>query len=267
MRNLRGSRSVRRAMRGLAALVLLLVFGGGTVVALGAGRDRPAPPASANDLTSDPAFGPQAARAEAAERRRAEERKSPEARAARVRSRHAYESMSRSDAVALAKAKFADTVSAPAWSGPSLRAGERIKRYFDDHRFEVEAADGDLRFLVESQQPVLTEVDGRKRPIDMSLEPAAGGALEPSVTPTPVALGATTSDGVTLGDSGLTMRAVGSGEAPRTEVAEKAFYANTSTDTDFVAAPEPDGVEAFFQLRSADSPSVLAIDFSKTGAS
>jgi hypothetical protein len=256
---------MRRSARiwvGLVAAVAALAFVSVSALAAGSPKDHPRP--ESPDPSSDPAFVREAARAEQAAERRSERLSSPAAREDRRRSRLAYRGLGRREALAIAREQFPETVVKPTAAGPALAPGERVSAYYDEHRFLVKRSDGAHGTYTESLQPVAAEVGGRLEAIDLSLE-AKGADLRPEVSAAPVDLGPTLDDGLELQHSGLKILPAGDPDAERVESADRAFYDNVDTDTDFLAAPKPDGVETFVQLRSVESPEDTAVDFAVPG--
>lgn len=186
-------------------------------------------------------------------KREADRRATPEARAARRDSRVAFHNLAAARALDVAREKFDAMISAPAWSGPRLGRGERIKRYLNDGSAEISTATGTA--LMESTIPLVApDSSGVKRPVDLGLTDA--GAEFRSVNPVvaarfPKQLG----NGPGLSDVGVTVRPAGAlAETAGLHSGDKVFYPNAGVDTDFIAAPVPAGVETFLQLRSATSP-------------
>jgi hypothetical protein len=232
-------------MRALAIIPALATTLTATALALGADGSR------SDDNSRSAAL--RDAQVEAG--RREERRRSPDARAERQRSRTLYADASDERALEIARDEFASLVSDPLWRGIVLQRGERLRRYLGDYSALVEHANGE-QSLVESSGPLRAATEsGAKAPIDLDFEPVGGGDLVPRNPLARTRFSTRAAGGVHFERSGVTVAPVtGRGSARSQRAGGKLFFANTDTDTDYFAAPMPEGFEAFLQLRSEQSP-------------
>jgi RHS repeat-associated protein len=201
------------------------------------------------------------------EERLAEEREkrlaSPEWRARREESRTAFVGVSDADANALLQQEFGDVLGAARsdLAFADMARGRSVKEFLDD-RTVVLAGKGDQPpVLVDSQVLVrAVDDDGRKRLVDLSLEPVDGG-YEPANAVAdvrmPSALGEGT--GVEVGPVGVVPAGVADGEIVG-EDSGNVVYPNAQTDTDVLVTPTDKGVEVFWQLRSPRAAEELTLD-------
>lgn len=212
--------------------------------------DRP----PAQDRHHDDAAERDRARAKDRER----ERRSADARRERERSRTAYSGDS-VDGRKLAKDVFGGVFAEPAWQGPRLKAGERVRRYLAQDAFLVDRPRG-ADLLVESLTPLLYDTpSGGRRRIDTRLA-SDGATLRPAAAPSEVAIARSAAGGVTLPRSGAAFQVEGASATAEVDD-DKAFFTDALEDTDLAVAALPDGVAALMQLRSARSPESVSLDF------
>lgn len=173
-----------------------------------------------------------------------------------------YADLSRDQAVAVASAQFPDVVEQPAWELPDLPAGRHLA-FLDDRTARVVGTDGDVEGLVVSSLPMRAVDDaGHREAVDLGLDSAGGGVLEPSNPLVDVAVHRDLEQGIELGDTGASLVPSGaSAAADGVEAGSVAFFANAGTDTDFVVKPVATGFETFSLVRSADAPSDLSFRF------
>jgi RHS repeat-associated protein len=199
------------------------------------------------------------------EQGRIEERKqelaSVGARAARERSRTAHLGASDAAAAILAGQKFGDLLNGAAAGSvfADIARGREVQRFVDDYTMVLEGTAEQPPILVESPLPVRAVADdGRKRAVDLSLEPIEGG-LKPVNAASDIKLPASLADGVELGE----IMVVPAGTAD-VQVAEDggshAVYANAEIDTDVIVTPLATGIELFWQLRSPRAAEQVAFD-------
>lgn len=75
-----------------------------------------------------------------------------------------------------------------------------------------------------------------------------------------VRLPKTLADGVAVGETGVSVRpSVSDATSEGAEQAGTVFWSDVATDTDFMVAPLPFGIETFHVLRSADAPEELPL--------
>lgn len=241
----------------LAALVTIAL----SAAAAGVARDRD--PNGAPSHTPLGANYPDEQRAKADRSKiakRKAQRESDEGKSERRRSRTAYRGASRSEAVAIARAKFEDLIEAPVWRTADVGNGRGIERYLGDHAAQVDLGPGKEVGLVETTNPLRTlDADGRKVPIDLTLEDR-GGTLAPATPQVALSIDEQARDGIAFDQAGVTVR-VADADASAQIVEDKAFFANALRDTDLVVMPTPGGAQAFFDVRSADSPEEATLDF------
>jgi hypothetical protein len=148
----------------------------------------------------------------------------------------------------------------PLWAPPTLAPGEQIVGYEGDHLIRIRREGKKVGAVIYS--PFVTRVtddDGKKRPTDLSLDERADG-FETANSPVDVRLPKRLADGIALGDTGVSVRPPMSDTASSgVEEAGKVFWSDVATDTDFMVAPLPSGIETFHVLRSAAAPEELPL--------
>lgn len=267
--NARAARRAARAAFLLVATVLLAATLEFAAPGL-AGADetpQPLPPSDSDTLFaplfdgSDPLFAAGHAAAMEAVERAKEQRSSPSARSAREESRQAYAELDASESRDLARSEFpvlgTDLHGAP----EMLPNGLQFDRPLGPTAATVETALGKPAGVVESTEPLATGAGADASLVDLSLVRNAGGfrAQDPAVD---VQYPAAAAQATQLANSGISFRPVGAGDAPAVEDGGSLYYANAGwTDTDYVLKPQPAGVEAFWQLRSIESPEELRLRF------
>src|SRR5205085_8276522 len=99
-------------------------------------------------------------------------------------------------------------------------------------------------------------------PLDMTLRPG-GSRFRPAnplaLTTSPSALGGTSRVAIQLPDVRVAVAPAAAQRSKAVAVGGKLLYPNVAPDTDFVVAPQPAGVEAGYMLRTAASPTELAL--------
>ncbi|MFL5844298.1 MAG: LamG-like jellyroll fold domain-containing protein [Solirubrobacteraceae bacterium] len=190
---------------------------------------------------------------------RHERQATPEAIAEKERSQAAFRNLTDREAASTAAETF--NLDVPVWTPPALRLGDRITGYSGDNAMTIRRADG-KGGLIESSLPLWAEDDdGTNQRVSIELvregdDLVTDNAIVDSAISTDVA------DGVTLPSLELTMRPDGLDRGATAEIlGGKAFFANAATDTDWMLAPEPTGVEGLWQLRSPEAPSALELAF------
>jgi hypothetical protein len=249
----------RVAPPGAAALVIFAIaIGPGLARGADETVERPDRPPAVN-----PVNAPALLAAQTEEQDEQQRLDGPAPRAERLESRDAYADQDAADALATARSEFGEFVSTPFWQGPRLGDGEHIERYIGASGALVALPNG-RQVLMESATPLRTEADdGTLRPVETALV-RDDEELAPANAPVDVALSTDPQDGITVGDSGVGIRAEGTDSSATTKVTgDKAFYANVGdgADTDLIAGIAPGGVELAFQLRSEDSPEDPALKF------
>lgn len=193
--------------------------------------------------------------------RRAFERRerSPELKEARKRSRVAYRDSS--DAEAIEIARESHDIDEPVWEQFDLPAGTEVKAYPSDLTARLDRGGEKSDMLVQSDTPLVAPDDeGVKRPVALDLMDQ-GDELVPRNPVNDYSISRRIEEGVTIGEDGFGAQPVELTAASKPAiVGDKVFFPNVDTDTDWMIAPMPMGVETFYQLRSQESPEDLAIN-------
>jgi VCBS repeat protein len=216
---------------------------------------------SAPPPAHDRAFDEYLLRQHQAEQDRRAQRNTPEAKQQRARSRAAFRGANRAEALDLARREFPSLFAQRIARSPEARSGERIEKYLNASAYMLETPDG-KRYLVQSTQPVATaDASGRLSPIDTRLEQQGDGfrATHPLA---PVTVSSRADGAHTLTRAGVGFRLPDAAGSSATATDDKAFYPNALADSDVTVAPVTGGLEVLVQLRSAESPERVAIDFS-----
>jgi hypothetical protein len=197
------------------------------------------------------------ARAEAARVRAFEEKlKTPAEQAERERSRTAYRNLAPPDAVAVVRNHHPEILKAPLYSPTKVEAGQKFERFTGDYGATISGVGpkGESVLRVSMLPMRVDEGEGRKEPVDLTLEDAVD-VFRPRTPLQTVSMAKQSAVGVTL-PGGFTLAPVGE-DVSATLEDNAVFYANVNTDTDWVVRPDPMGIEAYFVLRSQDSPEQL----------
>lgn len=186
---------------------------------------------------------------------------SPEWRAAREGSETEFVGISDADAGTLVERVFGRELAGPmaAFGFEAVADGRPVREFVDDHTV-VLAGEGDLPpVLFESPWPLrAVDDEGRKRPVDLSLERMDGDFVPANATPD-VRLPETLAEGVGVGP----VEVVPAGEAEGVISGDdggRVIYPNAQIDTDVVVTPIETGVEVFWQLRSSRAEEELTLD-------
>jgi YD repeat-containing protein len=246
---------VRRAPLSPAVIrvVTLLVLAGTTAVGAGAAVAAP----HSGPHSSDDTVRAETQRKEAARRDGA----TAAERARRERSRRDFRGLSRLEALALAKRRHPAQVLPPAWRAFQVPQGHQLVGYETDFTARIATPDGSRDRLVVSNVPMrAADEQGRKRPVDLSLEPA-GDAFRPVNPLVDVALGRRIRDGLALRRAGIAVRPVGGdGAVEAVLTGDTLFYADAFTDTDMLVRPDVRGFSVNLQVRSDRAPEVYALE-------
>jgi hypothetical protein len=245
----------------LGVVATLIVLAGAAQVA-SAVKSPPPPADPANPYANDTVVPREIKRQLRAQEERDARRKTDEAKVERKASRIRYRDKSDREALALARAKFELLLTAPGWTGLSLRRGERVKQYVDDFQALVQVGDDpeDVA-LVESELPLRNE---QAEPVDLDLEPRGDGFV-PTASGVELDIPGDLAEGVAMARGQLRIKPATDAATEPTLSDNKVFYGNAQTDTDVVVAPTARGFETFTQLRSADSPERLTFDVEVPG--
>jgi hypothetical protein len=163
---------------------------------------------------------------------------SPEAVAAREESRTKFEGLDGAQAREEDGTAFPAVINEPAGGPPKLAAGESITGYPLDNAAQVDLPEG-KHGIIESLEPIAVETDpGQRVPVDLGLA-EVGGAFEPKTPVVGVRIPKHLGDGVSLGNTGVSLTPVDAqgaslGGSEGAVDGASVFYANTQTDTDAV---------------------------------
>ena len=113
--------------------------------------------------------------------------------------------------------------------------------------------------LLVSTTPLRAPESGQLQPVDPTLVPSGADSndLQPDNATVEASMPTALADGIQLhGLGGITVTPSGADQADTRQLVgpDKLFYGGVDTDTDFIASSTPTGVEAYWQLRSVDSP-------------
>ncbi|HWI08393.1 MAG TPA: hypothetical protein VNT54_12870 [Solirubrobacteraceae bacterium] len=233
-----------RSARALALALFLVLLVGVTVVA-------------ASPAGDDPGITPAdvlAAQRVATERQAWELRlQSPDMRAERAQRRTAYRGISDAEAVDRARRDFPQLMGAPLFPGAQFRAAAEVE-YLGDRVARVRQPGAEQASLAISGLPLrVPGADGRRAPLDLSLESSAGG-FRPRSPLVDARFGARSGDGFAVGDDAIELTLADAEDRRAEQVGERLFYASVQRDTDLVAFPTATGIEVVTMLRSVDSP-------------
>lgn len=181
---------------------------------------------------------------------------SPEALAEDARSRSEFAGYGRDQAVALAKRVFG--LGSSSGGMPGQGAGKVA--YLGEDAAAETLPDGQ-HLLLESGMPLRSAVGlGHLAPVSLSLN-EGGSSFSPSNPLVPVVISKSVAEGVSF-QFGLRVAPV-QHEAPEFSelVGNSVFYPGTAKDTDFLLEPALGGVDASWQLLSAESASEDALSF------
>ncbi|MGA8352793.1 MAG: hypothetical protein WB698_01320 [Solirubrobacteraceae bacterium] len=188
----------------------------------------------------------------------------PEALAEDARSRMAFAGYKRGEAVALAKQVFG--IATPRWTPPQDQGSGHITSYVGEDMADEVLPDG-KRVLMDSSVPLRSaQGSGQLKPVALGLGSTASGYV-PANPLVPVVIGKSAAEGVAF-QFGLRMTPTAHAAPESAEVVgNSVFYPGTAKDTDFMLEPRPMGVEASWQLLSAESPTENSLSFAlPTGA-
>ncbi len=191
------------------------------------------------------------------------ELQSADAEAERQRSRIAYAGLSDGDAASLLREQFSRFLDSRQVDPSELVPPSEVVKYLSDTSARIDGGPGQPDQIVESTIPLRARTDsGQKAPVDLSLD-RQGTAYAPANPLADISVPVDIGDGIDLPDANVAVEAPSAPANPapaRILDGDTAFYPNIATDTDLVAMPTAEGLEALVQLRSADSPEVIALD-------
>lgn len=247
----------------LACAVTLALSLSALHVATGADRDDPIAkgersPAMAPD-------DPDMRRADERQREAREKRGSAKEKAERRETRTKHRDMGRADALALAREEFPRLMKGRLFDGAEPSPGLEVTNHLGRGRAVVRDAKTGRRFVAQSSLPLRASTPGGgTAPVDLTLE-RSGDAIEPVHSHGPVRIDAQSVADVELVGKGVEI-GIGGGEQRSAQVAgNRAFFANTHTDTDSFVLPTPTGAEIGLQVRSYESPEEFELDVDLSG--
>jgi len=175
-------------------------------------------------------------------------------------SRTAHRSLSRDEALALARSAFPDQLLGPLFDGLHPAAGLRVVDQRGAGSALVEETRTGKRALLMSTLPLQAKrSDGKLAPIDLSLENTARG-VGPTNSLAPFRVEPVSAARVSFPGKGVSI-SVRSGDRHSMQTAnDRAFFANVLPDTDVAVTPLPDGAELSVLVRSPDAPEHFAFD-------
>jgi hypothetical protein len=186
-------------------------------------------------------------------------RETAEAKQERRASRTRYRGGGRDDALALGRRFFPEAFSMPLFDARRLAADVDVIGYRGTHTAIAKASDG-RRLLLQSTLPLQTKTPiGELAPVDLSLRESAT-TFTTANSPAGVQISEDADKGAELLSKGVAFAPATTNGAAGVQTEGRVFYSQTQTDTDFVVAPLPSGVEFSWLLRSADAPQRLVLD-------
>ncbi|HEV7942467.1 MAG TPA: SMP-30/gluconolactonase/LRE family protein [Solirubrobacteraceae bacterium] len=194
---------------------------------------------------------------QAAEEAAAARLSSPEALAEDARSRTEYSGYGRAAAAALAKRLF--EVGESQSELPQAQDAAKITGYIGEDA-AAETLPSGSHLLLDSSMPLRSALgSGHLAPVSLALTSTESG-YEPANPLVPVVISKNASEGVSF-QFGLRVMPV-QDEAPEPSqlVGDSVFY-RTAKDTDFMLEPVPSGVEASWQILSAEGSAENALSF------
>jgi YD repeat-containing protein len=192
------------------------------------------------------------------EEEREEELATPAAAQEREASASAYANADGPEAEELLKEQFAEELAALNSDPARFLTDAKLDEPLGESGAKVTDGEGKTQ-LLESSVPVRAENEaGEVRKVDLSLQ-SAGESFAPANPLVDLTIGKAAADGITIGDSGLTITQAGVGEGVAGSIFgdKNVFFQEAAKDTDLMVSPVASGVELFDQLRSAESPETL----------
>jgi len=283
------SSSLRRF--GLRVAVSFVLVAASAVVSPVLAAEQNAP--SAPDASAD---SPQIRAGTKREQQRSERRDGADAKQERRASRDRYRGSSRADAIALGRRFFPEGFSTPLFDGEQMAPGLDLVGYRGTDTAIAKKPDG-TKLLLQSTLPLRARsANGVLAPVDLSLRQSAttfttanssadlqisqdadkGAALlsaDLAFAPQTATTFTTANSSADLqisqdADKGAALLSADLAFAPQTatddvvgtKTADRVFYSETQTDTDFIVSPTPTGMEFSWLLRSADAPERLVVN-------
>lgn len=244
----------------LVPAVPLLAFFPVAVALAGSGvadgrSDRPEPPPIAAETQVETAISQRMAAASMVHRA------SPAGRAEREESRTAYESMDRREALALARRKLAGVFAGPAFERMRIPPGLRVADFIGSTGAVLEGKrESDNQFVEAVGLPLSSDLgSGRRDLLDLKLHENGDGFV-PRNPAVPTRISRTGDVRVGRPDVGIQLVSDETPDEPL-DASGRVFLANALHDADLTATPTPLGVSIAFQIRSAEAPERVVLDF------
>jgi hypothetical protein len=117
---------------------------------------------------------------------------------------------------------------------------------------------GTVAFMRSTAPLSVSRADGSREPVDLGLH-GAGAFFEPGVAEVPIRIARDATGGVRFPTAEFTVSPVVAKHASDSADADRVFWANVLTDTDYAVRPQPTGAESYFHLRSKESPETLRL--------
>jgi hypothetical protein len=181
---------------------------------------------------------------------------SPAAEAKREDSQLAYTDLGPGQTEGLLRSTFGEVLEQLDQDPARYLSDAQVERVVEENAATITVG-GDTQ-LFETDIPIEAEgAAGEREPVDLDLVREDGG-WAPENPVVDLTIGATASDGVELGESGVTIAQAGS-ETSSGQVMgdENVFFGEVGTDTDLMVSPVSHGAELFDLLRSVESPEEL----------
>lgn len=184
---------------------------------------------------------------------------SPEALAEDARSRSAYSGYGRAASIGLAKRLFG--IGESASHMPQDQQGAAKITNYDGENVAAETLPDGKHLLLDSSMPLRSAIgSGQLAPVSLSLA-STGSGYEPANPLVPVVIAKNAAEGVSF-EQGLRVAPVQHAEPEASEVVGDAVYFHgTAKATDFILEPQPAGVEASWQILSAEASGEEALNF------
>lgn len=179
---------------------------------------------------------------------------------ARLRSRAAYQGLSRGEAWQLLDAKFAGQAGR-LWSPLTLKDGETASDFIGAFRARIHLGGDQGTAMVESALPLrTTDHSGHNRLVDLTLS-QRGNSFVPDNPLAPVTIAANAAEGLSLDGPGIGISSPDDdpGAGAVLEGDGHVFASDVATDTDQIVTPTPTGAEISWQVRSAASPEAMTL--------
>ncbi len=199
----------------------------------------------------------------------ADESETPQPAAAQLAaSENEHADLSDDAALEVAEQEFSNVLEAQLIPELELPADQEIDKFFDPYTARISDGDWQPRpdseqpnpnLLVEGTLPLRAPEAGEPALLDADLV-ADGDHFEAANPIVTAEIGAEIDEGVELPEAGVAVAPLGVAAAEAEPVADKLFYPNAATDTDYLIAPTATGAQIFAQLRSADSPESLPLE-------